>query len=43
MLDVVLESLMETNTEAKRPKYPSRSRDRDVLEKRKVYWEKKVH
>jgi hypothetical protein len=33
---------METNvTEAKRPKCPSRSRDRDVLKKRKVYREKR--
>jgi hypothetical protein len=30
----VLESLMEIKTEAKRPKCPSKSRDRDILGKK---------
>jgi hypothetical protein len=33
ILDDVLESLVETDAEAKRPKCPSRNRDRDVLKK----------
>jgi hypothetical protein len=35
LLDDVLESLTQTNVEVKRPKYSSRSRDRDVLGKKK--------
>lgn len=31
----VLESFAETNSKAKRPKYPLKSRDRDVMKKRK--------
>lgn len=38
-LDDILESLTETNAEVKRPKYHSRSRDRDVLGKEKFVLE----
>jgi hypothetical protein len=40
ILDDVLESLTKTNTEIKRPKRSSRSRDRDVLGKEKGKLEK---